>query len=129
MRGQRHLAEPGPRRLNWRVRHNVGRGGSGSEPAPPAFGKGEGQEMRRGIVTAVAVLAAALAAAAVFGPAVMGQEAVDPDIRIEEAWARPGLSGGTSAVYFTLSHGGNEPLTLVGAESDVAATMELHETV
>jgi len=85
--------------------------------------------MRRGIVTAVAVLAAALAAAAVFGPAVMGQEAVDPDIRIEEAWARPGLSGGTSAVYFTLSHGGNEPLTLVGAESDVAATVELHETV
>lgn len=85
--------------------------------------------MQRGIVTAVAVLVAALAAAVAFTPAAMGQEAGDTDIRIEEAWARPGLSGGTSAVYFTLAHEGDEPVALVGADADVAATVELHETV
>lgn len=85
--------------------------------------------MRRGIVPAIAVLVAAFAAAVAFTPAAMGQEAGEPDIRIEEAWARPGLSGGTSAVYFTLTHEGEQPVTLLGADADAAATVELHETV
>jgi hypothetical protein len=60
-------------------------------------------------------------------------------IQVEDAWARAAplmpamgampMSGGTGAVYLTLRNGGAEPETLVGAASDAAETVELHETI
>lgn len=57
--------------------------------------------------------------------------AVLPEVEapaIASAWARPGLAGATSAVYFTLLNPSDEPLTLVGAETEAAQAVELHET-
>lgn len=65
---------------------------------------------------------------AVGGAVVPAQAALDDVLHVEGAWARPGLQGGTSAVYFTLHHHGEEPVRFVDAHSDVAATVELHET-
>src|SRR5690606_25134906 len=50
-------------------------------------------------------------------------------LHVEWAWARPGITGGTSAVYMNLVHHGEEPLNVIGAEAEVAATVELHETI
>lgn len=55
-----------------------------------------------------------------------GQEA---PIAVEGAWARAGLSGGNSAVYMKVTNTGKEPLRLVGATSEAASAVELHETV
>ncbi|MDR7418133.1 MAG: copper chaperone PCu(A)C [Armatimonadota bacterium] len=63
-------------------------------------------------------------------------------IRVEQVWARPGLaaaapsssaahgpmSGGNSAVYMILHNDGDAPDRLTDAETDVAASVELHET-
>ena len=62
--------------------------------------------------------------------------AAEPPIQVRDAWARatPMLpSGGhmhgtTGAVYLTLRNGGAAPDALVAAQSDVAGTVELHET-
>lgn len=72
---------------------------------------------------------AGLAAEPAAGPA------CDRVIRVTDAWARPaagmpGMSGmgGTSAVYFTLRNNGDEPEALIGVQSDVAKSLEVHET-
>ena len=39
------------------------------------------------------------------------------------------MSGETSAVYMTITNNGDESITIVGAESDIAGLAELHETV
>jgi copper(I)-binding protein len=62
-------------------------------------------------------------------------------IRVEQVWARPGIAGvpaspgasgpmsqGNSAVYMILYNDGAAPDRLMGAETDVAAHVELHET-
>lgn len=96
--------------------------------------------MRKGIRIAVGLLAAALAACA--------QAPQGPRIRIENAWARPGAmamgegmghgmghgmshAGGasTSAAFFVVVNEGDAPDALVGAASDVARSVEVHETV
>jgi copper(I)-binding protein len=48
---------------------------------------------------------------------------------VSDVWARPGTTGGNSAIYMTIS-GGDEATELVGAEveGDVAEKVELHET-
>ncbi len=66
-----------------------------------------------------------------------------PKIQIQDIWARPGMMGmshgdqqmghehgmeGTSAVYFIAINNGDQPDALVGAASDVAEMVELHET-
>ncbi|MDT7947976.1 copper chaperone PCu(A)C [Thermoflexus sp.] len=65
-----------------------------------------------------------------------------PQIRIVDPWARPAMSGGmsmgeghgghggaaTSAVYFVVRNEGDQPDALIGAATDVAETVELHET-
>ncbi|SNB70676.1 copper chaperone PCu(A)C [Thermoflexus hugenholtzii] len=67
-----------------------------------------------------------------------------PQIQIVDPWARPGMSGGmsmgeghghgghggaaTSAVYFVVRNEGDQPDALIGAATDVAETVELHET-
>lgn len=47
-------------------------------------------------------------------------------IEVHEAWARPTAAGENGAVYFILHS--SEPEELVGASSDVAEVVELHES-
>lgn len=47
---------------------------------------------------------------------------------IDDPWVKSAESGMTAA-FGTLVNAGSEPLTVVSAASDVASTMELHETV
>lgn len=49
------------------------------------------------------------------------------DLSIGEIWARPGLAGGNSAVYFVIENYGVDD-TLLSASSDVAEAVELHQT-
>ncbi len=51
-----------------------------------------------------------------------------PGISAEGAWARPALSGMNTALYLTLSNESNETLVIVGAESELAERVEMHET-
>lgn len=49
-------------------------------------------------------------------------------VTVSDAWARPGLAGGNSAVYFVINNETAETDTLVSASSDVAAAVEMHMT-
>jgi copper(I)-binding protein len=74
------------------------------------------------IVIAI-VLIAALALTA------CGAASTGPQIRVEDAWARPVPSaGGNGAVFMRLVNAGNAPDQLVGAESPAAGTVEVHQT-
>ncbi|MCS6962917.1 copper chaperone PCu(A)C [Thermoflexus sp.] len=86
-------------------------------------------------VLTVATLVGLLAACA--APAATG-----PRITIQDPWARPGAmgmgmehghgmshgGGSTSAVYFVAINDGDQPDVLIGAASDVAEKVEIHET-
>lgn len=88
------------------------------------------------IIRSIAVLLGLLIAACA-APAATG-----PKIRVQDAWARPGAMGmghemgqgmshggeSTSAVYFVVVNDGNQSDALIGAASDVAEKVELHET-
>lgn len=50
------------------------------------------------------------------------------DVVVKDAWARPGIAGGNSAVYFTLDNQTTESDNLVRAVSDVAEAVELHKS-
>ena len=64
-------------------------------------------------------------------------QGADPTIQVEDAWARQApmmppaghLHGGTGAVYVTLRNTGAAPDALVGASSQAAEVVELHETI
>jgi periplasmic copper chaperone A len=49
-------------------------------------------------------------------------------ISIEDAWARPGISGGNSAVYFVIENPSQQADKLLKAEADIAQFVELHMT-
>ena len=51
-----------------------------------------------------------------------------PKVEISGAWARIGLEGGNSAVYFTIVNKEGRDLRLVGAETNVTPVAELHRT-
>lgn len=65
-----------------------------------------------------------------------------PRIQVQNAWARPAMMGmgqghgmshgggseSTSAAYFVIVNGGDQPDALIGAASEVAERVELHET-
>lgn len=51
-----------------------------------------------------------------------------PATTVEGAWARPGLAGGNSAIYLQLHNSGDVAERLVGAETRIAHSVELHET-
>jgi len=61
----------------------------------------------------------------------------DSPIRVEDAWARQApmmpqaghMHGGTGAVYVTLQNTGAASDALVGASSEAADVVELHETI
>jgi periplasmic copper chaperone A len=79
-------------------------------------------------------------AAALFAGLAIAQGA-DSSIRAENAWARQApmmppagqmggqMAGGTGAVYVTLRNTGAAPDALVGASSEAAEHVELHETI
>jgi copper(I)-binding protein len=49
-------------------------------------------------------------------------------IKVSDIWARPGLAGGNSAVYFVITNGTGGTDSLISASSDVADAVELHMT-
>ena len=49
-------------------------------------------------------------------------------VSVSEAWARPGIAGGNSAVYFVIDNPGNQEDALLSASSDIAEASELHMT-
>jgi copper(I)-binding protein len=51
------------------------------------------------------------------------------ELSIKEQWARPGMLGANSAIYFILDNPSNQADTLLSAKTDVAAVVELHETM
>ena len=50
------------------------------------------------------------------------------ELQVNDAWARPGLAGGNSAVFFVIDNPGPDDL-LLSADSDVAEAVELHKTI
>jgi len=50
------------------------------------------------------------------------------EFQVTEVWARPGLAGGNSAIFFKIENPGTADL-LLSASSDVAGAVELHKTV
>jgi periplasmic copper chaperone A len=52
----------------------------------------------------------------------------DGHLQVSDTWARPGLAGGNSAVYFVIHNETAGTDTLLSASSDVAGAVELHMT-
>ena len=52
----------------------------------------------------------------------------DGQLQVSDTWARPGLAGGNSAVYFVITNETAGTDTLLSASSDVAGAVELHMT-
>ena len=50
------------------------------------------------------------------------------ELQVNDVWARPGLAGGNSAVFFVIDNPGTED-SLLSASSDVAGAVELHKTI
>lgn len=50
------------------------------------------------------------------------------ELRVTEAWARPGNAGGNSAAYFTIHNPTNQADTLSSAHSEIASHAEIHES-
>lgn len=50
------------------------------------------------------------------------------DLSVREAWARPGFSGGSSAVYLTIQNPTSNSETLQSITSDVAENIEIHQS-
>ncbi len=51
-----------------------------------------------------------------------------PKLSILGPWARPAATGGNAAVYLSLVNKGDASDALVGASSDAAETVNIHET-
>ena len=53
----------------------------------------------------------------------------DPEISVSEAWARPSpMVAGNGAVYMHLTNSGGTADSLVGAATDIAEVVEIHES-
>ncbi len=50
------------------------------------------------------------------------------ELTVSEAWARPGLAGNNSAIYFVVQNPGDDD-TLLSVASDVAGAVEMHMTM
>lgn len=50
-------------------------------------------------------------------------------LAVKDAWARPAVTGGNSAVYFTIDNRAGQPDSLLSASSQVAQTVELHQSM
>lgn len=58
----------------------------------------------------------------------LGACAAREGIEVREAWARPSTQGANSAVYFVIQNHNAETDELVGAVSDAAEAVEIHES-
>lgn len=77
----------------------------------------------------VILLIAVMMVAAQCGTASTTTESSDPKIMVMEPWARSSPRGMTNgAVYMMFMNEGNTTDTLMSAESEVAETVELHES-
>jgi len=57
------------------------------------------------------------------------EQPASADITITDAWVREPADGQTRAAgYGTITNGGDETITLVGASAPITATFEIHET-
>lgn len=77
-------------------------------------------------------LVALLAAAVLVTPllAACSGSGADGGITVADAWARPSpMVAGAGAAYMKITNSGSEADALLGAASDVAMTVEVHETV
>lgn len=93
--------------------------------------------MRPAVLLALGCVAGLLAVATLAG----GAERTRPaSMQVVDAWARPApmlmpqagqmrADTGNGALYVTLRNGGSEPDALLGATSDAAEHVELHETI
>jgi copper(I)-binding protein len=88
---------------------------------------------------AVRIFAGLIVAMALFGVAGISIASADAHIRIEHAWARPGIAAaagasgkmgmaGNSAVYMEIHNTASSPDRLTAAASEAAAVVELHRT-
>jgi copper(I)-binding protein len=78
--------------------------------------------MHRAIILAAILIVALGLAACTAGSS-------GPQISVEDAWARPvPAAGGNGAVFMRLVNAGDEADQLVGGESPVAGTVEVHKT-
>ena len=50
-------------------------------------------------------------------------------LKIDNVWARPGLSGNNSAAFFVIDNNQSTPDRLLSASGDVAASIEVHKSV
>lgn len=48
---------------------------------------------------------------------------------VENVWARPAIKDGNSAIYFDITNTGDTDVIIVGATGDMAAFVEVHETI
>lgn len=49
-------------------------------------------------------------------------------VEVHEAWARPAAQGENGAVYFEIHNHASKPDALIGASTDVADVVEIHES-
>lgn len=71
-----------------------------------------------------------LIAIAILGLAACARSPANPQIEVQNAWARPApVAGGNGAIYFRLVNRGNEADQLLGGETALAAAVELHVTM
>ena len=50
------------------------------------------------------------------------------EFQVKDVWARPGLAGGNSAIFFKIENPGEADL-LLSASSDISDAVELHKTI
>jgi len=48
------------------------------------------------------------------------------ELKVTDAWSRPGLAGGNGALYFVVDNSTKQDDALIKAESDAAESVELH---
>lgn len=67
-----------------------------------------------------------IAAMSLFVAACSDDAVAEPSV--DDVWARPGAQGDNSAVYMAITNDDDSAITLTGASSDVAGTVEVHES-
>lgn len=87
--------------------------------------------MQEKIVKAMTALCIALVVVAVgfVGNQFNGRAAAASTLTFEGVWARAASEGHMSAAYMTVRNSGNAAVDIVAVRSDVAATVEIHETM
>lgn len=70
------------------------------------------------------LLSTALLLHACAAPAAEGRESIE----IRDAWSRPASQGGNGAVYFVIENHTSDRHEMIGAASEIAQAVEIHES-